>query len=768
MKNNRQMKKGLKKRIISFILSSAMILEMLPVAELPDFPINLNSLTWSEPAVVSAADDVTDDDDPDFPHNADNSILVPFDRFVSYSEHAQKYHKYHQNDKIKLQTATGDITYFEAGFKGLGTSTYPFAGSIEIENNSNATLNLDAPLFNYVYDTVQVNGGQYFNISRYYDLSRTDIEHNTPLIARHVWHNGDGGAMWNINITKPSQEEDNPTLASFGGVLGAVGDADHSNVSLTLNVKLNQVEGDAGAIALSGSEELGFACGSIVNNSTLGFSLVVDEGETARSISNIETSSGDVGGLVGNVDGGTFTYTGKGIQTTGSSIKTDNGYAGGLIGVNKGTVTIYASEKYEIKQNIEGTNGAGGIYGYYAPSSAETIQADTYGIDCQVNGAGYDGGLFGVIESDYAITVVPGADVTIKSNHASGSAEAYGGFAGKMTADTFVVEATRNNNNPPAITARVKVETSNGGTATYYGGGIGEIADTVTTPNPEDPDHPTTTVKNTYAKIDGLQVKSSNAGSLTYGGVIAKADRTFADVKDISVEVAGFKGGGVIGSLKYGVLKMSGTTDLSKAQCTEPASGEEFQVGQIVGFRDDALIFTDGSIKRYGATNDNDPGSEEVDDIGAWGEVLRFSTPSAESEGVTTTTEKIGSNSVLSINESTHQITIESPVLSITSEADFCKTALCFQIDTTQNGFLQFSSGNTYNSANITGESIEIRSSVSSGIDLSNTGLTGLTRDNDISSDSNGSKCTFSGTFNGNNKTITLATGTPNASPYQH
>lgn len=740
---NKHSKKKLAQRLISLLL----VLVLVNMTFFENFPYKNLNLGVTSTVVQAAEESGVDDDDPDYKHDADNNISIRVDQLVSYSENAVYYHKYHQNDKIRITASSGNTTFFTSGFKGLGTSQYPFAGSIEIANNALVTLNLDAPLFNYVFDTVTINNNNFLNVARYYDTNKTDISRKTPLIASNIVHSGNGGATWNINVTTPSHDSD-AVLSSFGGMIGTVGDEEHGAVNVTVNVKLDQVEGDTNDIELDAEGDAGIVCGSITNNSTLNFNFISTENVTNRKISKVTTSSGNIGGLAGTVESGsTFNYSGINYLNGGASIKTDNGYAGGIVGENSGSVFVVSTSQYRVTQAMEGTLGAGGIYGHYIPATADIIYTDTYFIDCQVNGSGYDGGLFGVLEST-GVTILPGeTDNTVKSNHASGSASAYGGLVGKLSADSLAVGA-------------VKVNTSKGGSAAYYGGGIGKIVDTATVENEGE----TSTVnKSIYSSFNGTQVTSSGAGSLTYGGLVAKADRTFVDSKGVKITADGFKGGALIGSLSYGVLRMSGTTDLTDAKSSAPGDGENIYVGQIVGYRDDALVFTEGTINRYS--------SVEVDDIGSWGEVLVFTPSTNETTGVTT--ESMGGNSVLSINETSHIVSVVAPSDTtkkyklIANVADYAKTALCFQIDASNNAFIEFAdSSSTF--ADILSETIELSSDLSGSISLAGTGLTGLTRDNDISSDASGLKCTFTGTFKGNNKTISFATGEPNGNVYRH
>ncbi|MBR1910531.1 MAG: hypothetical protein IJ821_08095, partial [Lachnospiraceae bacterium] len=584
---------------------------------------------------------------------------------------------------------------------GLGTSTYPFGGSVTIEANGSPTLNLDASLFNYVYDDVVITSDSgYINISREYDGQRSDIPNTTPLLAENICHR-DGGAEWKVNISKPSDDAGDTSydLAPFGGVIGTM----EKGSSVSVDVMMNTSDGDTAPAVINGSKALGFACGTMQEETVLDFTF-----SSNRKITDITTTNSNVGGLVGEMDtNAEFIYHGINNQNDSALIRTSDGYAGGIVGYNKGkSITLYLPDEaseYALKQHIEGTSGTGGVYGYYAPSDDITFDTSNYDFDCQVNGSGYDGGLFGVLDTTKDITI--SGNNTVKSSHASGTASAYGGLVGQYSADTI---------SRTFEIGSLTVETHKSGSAGFYGGGIGIIDKRVPT----------------YVKFDGFIVnKSYDAGSLTFGGLVASADNAFVDANNVTIAVSGtFKGGALLGTSESGVLRMSGTTDISNAKSAEPAADESTKAGQLVGYRNNALVFADSTweLERYN-------GDVSVDDIGAWGEVLRYP-------------------SVLTVDETAHTVTVASPTTSYTSigsTSDFVISALDYQFDETQ--FLKF----TTPKIDISNSDI----SISSDIELSNTGITGLTRDNDIGSE--GVKCTYSGTINGNDNAITLAIGEP-------
>lgn len=693
---NKKSKRNLGRRALSLVLSFVMVVCALHI----DYIVE-DDKSIIAPMTVYAASEA---DDPTYKHDANNNISVKLEDLTAYSEACQEYHKYHRNDNLTILGSSGDTTVFVAGFKGLGTSTYPFEGTVKIEDNTDFTINLDAPLFNYVFDSVSLNGGNAIKIAREYSSSRSDIEHTTPLLASHIRHDSEHSATsWNLIIDQPSDNADEQSynLEQFGGIIGSMDEG----AELSLAVTMNATENDTASAVITGTGDIGFVCCTMEVNSSLDFTLT----SATRGIAGITTSEGNAGGLVGTIKtGAEFTYTGSNAQTDAADIKTSSGYAGGVAGSNSGTATL-ASSPYVIKQNIEGTAGAGGVYGYYAPSSAATgenaINTDIYTIDCQVNGNGYDGGLFGMLDSIYDLTLTGAAK--IKSNHNSGSATGYGGLIGQYKTNALVRTLQ--------IDA-VTVETHKVGAATYYGGGIGTVEST----------------NASYVKFDGFTVdKAYDAGSLTFGGLVASADNAFVDANNITVKVDGtFKGGAVVGTTDHGIVRLTGSTTITEAKSSEPGNGEEKQVGQLVGYRNNALVFGGSGwiLNRYN-------GSVAVDDIGTWGEVLRCS-------------------SVLTVDDTAHTVTVASPSSSYTSIAsvsDFVISALDFQFEPTS--MLLFSTTHT----DISGSDITI----GDDIDLSGTGITGLTRDNDASNNNSNTKCIYSGTISAGDNTIILAIGEP-------
>lgn len=718
-------KKKIIRRSVSLVVALGMLLNETYIWSILDTIPFMNTNDKKSQITAYAAEETGTD--PVYRHDdATGEIRVALADFVEYSAACQVYSTYHQYDKVKLYSIDGSDV-FESGFSGLGTESKPFGGSIEIESNTYLTLNLDAPLFNYVYDSVTINNGNALHLSRYYGVE-SGADKTTPIVAKCVYNDSSAdAATWNIDLTTPSDSTEH-YLSQFGGFIGTMDD-EYGAPNLTLNVTMDTAsmtkddvtKTDEGAVAVIGSGDLGLACGHMDEGAVLTFTYTAN-----RAVSGISTDGGDVGGLVGEMENGAvFNLYNESAVTSGIDITTTAGgsYAGGLVGKNVGgTVNVYNTSSkaaiYPVSQHMTGTSGAGGVYGYYSPASAligdDTFDTSKYSINCQVNGTGHTGGLFGVL--DVANDVTISGDSTVTSSHASGDCTAYGGLIGRYKAYDV--------NQNLSIDSVTAASAKNSG-ATYYGGGIGEIEKTAPT----------------YVEFNSFTATTSNAGSLTFGGLVANADNAFVKANGVSVTANGYKGGGLVGTLANGVLQISGTNTITGSSA-EPGNGEEHRVGKIVGYRDNGLVFMDaGASCTCGAAN--------VDDVGSWGGVIKlggFATPT----------------NVLSVSDRAVMIgTNDYGFTSIANNEQFAVTALRFQIDGSEsangNQFVTYAN-DTKDPSSIASENINLTGTVT----LTGTGVYGLTRDNDITSDGSMAKCVYSGTFGNASaaQTITYDTGT--------
>lgn len=785
-KNNKKIK-----RVVSGITAIALLFGTLPIS---DMKVSIDEFMTN--TIIASAEDET----YTFTYSNEETKTISLyvnvnkdedENIINYfKEYAHRYQtdstfaSNHKNDHI-LITFSGETSNVDIiGFEGIGTTNSPFAGSIEIPSGNNLILNMDAPLFSVVYDTVNLHGSNADDparISRFYQ--NAGIDKTTPILATEIKKNPDNAidkGSWNVSLV-PYTEGEQVYLKEFGGFIGSIG----SNASITIKAditKSNSEEDPEIPISSNGTDNIGLCCKTMSDGSTLNFILTGD-----RNIKSVTAAGGNAGGLVGSIGvDATLNYTQPARTTpfikSGTTISTSGDYAGGIVGENKGTVniTMPSDTKYVIDQSISAANASGGLYGYYCTSSDTTeIDATLYNIDCDLTATTASGGLFGIMESDHSITVAGEEGNTedyIKSEYISGTGN-YGGLIGKYKSlQTGSIIATEITN------VRTHMKASN--VIDNYGGAIG-LADE-TNPN--------------YVKVTGFTLENADGSNLyittsgseaevNFGGIVGSGKKTFIDASGITIKAGTsssrkYRGGAIVGDLGDGVLRLSGTVDLSATECNGGGrvAGDRDGGGQIVGKRDDALVFSEDSLSLTRSST-----AVKYDDIGSWGEMLRFDagtlttnnneTAEDTTDDYVTKTESLSENTVLTVNETAHTIVIGTPVLSIETVADFAKTALCFQIETggaTGNPFVSFEPATgegavNYTYATIKNQTISFSSDIDeSGLDLIGTGLTGLTRDNDESSESTAGgtidvdkcpKCVFEGTFNGNGKILKLAIG---------
>lgn len=746
------------KRIVSGLTALVLVFGTLPLNIIYDELSNLDFTSIS----VGADEEHTDEDDPVFVHEgATNTVKIAPNQLVAYSKNAVRYHKYHQYDDLVITAKSGTSSkVFIEGFKGLGTEGKPFSGSISIDSNNSIVLNLDAPLFNYVKDSVTLsNNGNAFEISREYTQNEIDSKEEnhidkTPLLATYVVHDDENpSATWTVGITQPSAG-DNPYLGNFGGFIGTM----QEGSELIIDVTMDKTAEDTTARNVYGyNRDLGLLCGTMESDSKLTAKLTSNRGVSDIVVDN-KSASGHVGGLVGQMrPGSVLDYTGSNVQASGEDIKTSatESYAGGVVGYNDGgTVKMTlpsGTTSYPVTQHIEGTGGAGGVYGYYAPGAIDGDDADInelnskfdtskFSINCQVNGEGFDGGVFGVLDCthNYSFT----GTNTITSAHSSGSAVGYGGLIGRYN----------NEDLSNSLTIGGVTAVSSKTTASYYGGAIAAVSSS------DELDG-----GSCYVKFDGFTASASGADAMTFGGLAAKADNAFIDANNVTIGVSGehkFQGGAIVGSLESGVLRLTGYTDITNAV----ANAASYEAGQIVGYRNNALIFaysgSGSDIWKLKRPNT----SIQVDDIGSWGEVVRFNAKDTSNDGetqygfgsdteVVTVYENEHYASVSGLPETQYDDETGDSYIPVSSSSDFAKVALNMQLyDSQSDGVLQFASGEDPSSSNI---------KLGADLVLSGLGISSFTRDNAKTDSTEAEKCVYYGTFDGAGHKVTLAIGEP-------
>lgn len=714
----------LKKRFVSILTAATVATSSLPIAYIAELYGGISTKLSAFAAGTGATHE--------------------FNTITEFKNYVASYTASNKNDKLVFAITDGSSSNNEINIDTpMGASqNAAFDGEIIIQ--APIKFNISKPLFTYVTDDVEIKvtytGGTAM------EFTRPSEGNKAPLFAEHVINNRSSGnpVKWNFKYDKYSRDN---SVYDFAGFIGVMEDDAKVEIeSIVYNNKgKDQNNNDKTAnIVPNNSGDAGLICGTMKANAELTVDEVTCSGDNADASFSIKASSGSAGGLVGSMASGSTLTLGSRLgcaQAAGAEIKADNttnGYAGGLVGKCDKGIIVNNSTTYTVVQTISGAKGSGGVAGYYETSSSNNavntniVDLSTGGY--KVNGAGQCGGLFGeVFNNDQDMTITIGGNIA--PDHNNGGAASYGGLIGKYTSSAQTLSLTIIRADSNEITS-----SKSGGSVVNYGGVIGNV-------------DLSSTSTSSYVNIDGVIVDSSNASATYFGGIIGKADNAFIEL--VNTNTISYTGiskdtvfAGVVSNLENGVLCLNGITDLSGAagitNVKEPS-------GQIVGYRNCGFVYAESGWKLYRST-----AGQKVDDIGSWGEVIRFGGNIAESD-------------VITVDSSNHTVTLKKR--NVSGHTDDCKNIA----NTTDFAIValnaQHNSGTNYNvlrftdftSAKILG--LDFSFAATAPIDLSGTGITGLTRDNSYDGNDFTSYMTYKGTssslknMNGGDSTIKLAIG---------
>lgn len=685
----------------------------------------------------------------------------------------------------------------DMSFQGFGSDEHPFEGRIYRSLNG-----VDSPVELTANRTV-------FNNLKLTDQNKTvkikwigATTYSAPMVATKVSgaENSKESKTLNasVDIADPVDKKDDTTSALTAPLLGETTGNLTANVTYRLagprkNLKANAT-GNIGLIA------------NTVENGTLTVESVTFPNDLA-SDGTVETSSGNAGLLVGEVKDGATLSIGTLTNVPTATVQSTNGSAGGVVGlVGSSTgAMVNVTKALDLHAlTVKGTTASGGFIGKAAnltltvgtnnsgkdasgnaitikparavgSSSAGTyaggligdasfagkftINGDIFdfgeGVDLSVSNTGVApsaGGLFGELDISNGDVTVSGGSYTSTLRNGTDNNNSvrgnYGGLVGKLWGRKDG-EALR------AFTvqdgAAVSFGVGSNGKLTYAGGLVGYLGEGNGSPN------------ESAVVIDDATVTCATSGYASnngkYGGAVGVVDtKNVLEVRGLKVETAGnatiggSNGGfaGVVGSSWRGIVKFSGVTDLSDARFAE-----NDHTAQLVYENFNSLIFAAGSGSDGGATAGDITKWQykrptiqvKIDDIYSYGQVIRLGS------GL--------SNDLITINDS-HQCIFKSNLVKtggafvLAGVDDFAKLAITWQTsgyfsaveDVADDNFAQIPS------TNIT---------LSADINLSGTGLTGLTKDRQPKEQAgvNENNHSFTATLNGNGHTISLAVGEP-------
>ncbi|MBR6918170.1 MAG: hypothetical protein IKN38_08305, partial [Clostridia bacterium] len=643
-------------------------------------------------------------------------------RYVS--EYAAGQHNPDDVLQFALNQGSAFIIPSSQNFEGIGTSSRPFNGKIEIADNAISNFFLDAPLFNYVTtDTKIVNTS---NVVRNLDIARISTNTDAPLFANHVVAGAvNSGADWSVTLVADNTDGSNVTSNDFAGVIGEIGAG--SKVHVTFE---HDSIASTGVIAnVKSAGDVGLICGTLGEGAELSVDVSSNHDFTVQS------TGGNAGGIVGTMAAGSKVILTDGFSSV-SNVTSDAGFAGGIAGTATDaevTVSDPTSETFTVSKTVSGSSGAGGVYGSYTCTKDNTGSAGgTRTFDLSpvktdssftLAGTGDVGGVIGHLSATNNVTVTGGItlgatdnttyDRKVNLNGGTNRGGVIGAYENSSLANVLDINSNK-----------VQVSSNAAGSGNpAIGGVIGKILGS----------------SPAYVKISDVAVKNTGSAAMS-SALIADMNSTgsFLDT-DGMIAASGSYGAGLVYNQNAGVIRLKGVTDLGGKYIGTAATTS---VGQLVGTRENGLIYALGS----GADSDNTTtgwtfrrGSGRVDDVGDWGEVLRLKS---DYNG-------LAESDFFTVDMTNHTVTVSAHEASMGTIKDFIKTALNIQLNDQDRGSLKFAS-----SASRRDTLLATNLSISADISLEKTGIVSFMRDN-------GSLLGYSGTFEGNNHIVTLAIGEP-------
>lgn len=638
-------------------------------------------------------------------------------------------------------------------FQGFGSDTYPFKGAL---NLGDRTLTVNKTLFN----NIELSDA---NSTVKLTWKGADAQ---PIVAAKVT-GADKTLAATVTVGTPKSETEKDICKLTSPLVGEVTGA------LTLNATYTtSANGPLAVDMQSSAGNMGLLVNTLAEGTSLTLAgLTLPDKLDGTPTINATAADANAGGLIGEAREGATVALPTGIDVSALSVAGKNA-AGGLIGkATELTLTvgkdnsgkdasgnaIVIKPAYAVGSSSAGTY-AGGLIGDASFADAFTINSGIFdfgkGVALSVSNtsaAPSAGGLFGVLDISNGDVAVNGGSYTStlqngKDDNKHGN---YGGLVGKLW-------GKKNGDALHAFTVQGDTAVSFGvgsnGKLTYAGGLVGYLGEgggSVNVSAVVISDATVTCSTSGYASANGK-----------YGGAVGVVDtNNVLEVRGLTVKTAsgatigGANGGfaGVVGSSWLGIVKFSGITDLSHATFVE-----NDHTAQLVYENFNSLIFAAGSGSDGGATAGDITKWQykrpttpvNIDDVYSYGQVIRLGS-------------KLGDN-LITINDS-HQWSFDSNLVK-TGEAfalaninDFAKLAITWQTS----GYFSAVEGVT--NSNFASQVPSANITLSADINLSGTGLTGLTKDR-IPLNINGvdeNSHSFTATLNGNGHAISLAVGEP-------
>lgn len=648
----------------------------------------------------------------------------------------------YKDSTIELITTTGwDLTKpvtpngTSYSFQGLGSETCPYAGTLELDTSTDATkfsITTTKPLFQVLSTKATLSGIIPFGISE------TASSTKKPLLAETLAA-ADGAEPLNANIVLRELNPDKISDAAIGGLIGTMQTGTRADITFE-----NQFTKE---LKVSGESHTGLFCNTMEKNT----SLTAEFKNTSTGKINVEaveaaSSAADAGGFVGHME------TDARLTAAGSSVtqvSSASGNAGGLAGsATDGSISIKTGGKLTFADKLTlksaSNKSAGGLIGEYTVTKGGPIDVNLFGYkfnNIAVSGGGNAGGLFGVFKNTSTAKTRVSVSGTTETETAvttevTGAVTNLGGLIGSYQSDkmdnTLSIKGNPNSSIQTVTTGGNNINAS-------YGGVVGVVSGS------------------SYVEIENVSASTADMKSgnnASFGGLVGKIEDGLLNIGNVTLTTAGSNDlaedgvdgrGGLVGHLVKGIVRLHGTTDLSRQKITTAYN----HTGQIVGNNEHGLVYALGNGT---ASSDSQTGWQLIrysstdrsgSDIGNWGSVVRLGGTLTE-----------GTNGVFSFDADKHTVKVNNGTVADISDANaFAAYALAFDLSKAYTG-----TGSAALSFNSTVDPAAKQTVTLSGnIDLTGTGILGIGKD---SVEKGASAQKFQGTLNGNNHTITLDIGT--------
>lgn len=681
-----------RKNVISLVTAAVLLVTSMPLADISGVVSKMVS------TVTNAITAMAEDTYTDISNDIKNGVYT--------IQNAEDFKKLLNADPAVYQKITVLFSNNQSQFKasdftgiekGLGNENYPFMGTVKANEGSAINLPINFALFEYLSDSA--------NLDTIIFVRPEDK--NSALLAENVIHGDVASAnKWKIKAD-PVDDSGATIYKSFMSVIGNMKNGAKVDLDIALS---NNVKAE-----VSGGDNAGLACGTMDENASLAVSL-------SSGLLDVSGKS-NAGVFVGKMSAGATLNIDKCNTLTDVNISANN--AGGLVGsAENAEINVGEGVTITMTGSVTGSVTAGGLFGSYTYSKADEKTFDIskfsgmkMALACSSGDTADSaavGSVFGVLTNSadsVKISITGNANDIISSNF-KGTVRAgfYGGIVGRYSANALSSELALSD---------IIVNVTGSCNALDFGGVIGKIGDD---------SKAYVSVRNTT-----ISIKNSTSSQNNYGGLVGYADQAFIDVGGkVTVTAnnvsANQSVGGIVGKFnKNGVVRLGGETDLLGFYPKDPSKNG----CQIVGNRGNALIY---SLSGWSFTRTT---SKVIDDMD-WGGVLRLNNSDLLESA----------DGVLSFDGSGHTVTINgfaNNSITIDNRADFARAALIMQHDS--NDFVKYSGA-------IRADMLAANISLSTDVDISDTGLTGFMRDN--------GEDTFTGTLTGNSHKLTMTVGTDN------